>query len=70
MARIDEMKAELADVRQRLSEARKAASLSIDGRSLTRQGMTELEDREAVLTYEIESFYRGSSFGRTVFRRT
>lgn len=70
MARIDELKTELTSIRARISEATEAASLSIEVRSLTRQGLESLREREAELSWAIEEYYSGSPFGqRTVFRQ-
>ena len=67
MARIDDLKAELTTIREHISEAEGAASLSVDGRSLTRQNLQALRDREASLTWAIQSYYRRNSLGRIEF---
>ena len=68
MARIDDMKAELAALRQTIADTEAAASVSVDGRSLTRQSLAELRSREAQLTWAISGFYRGTSLGRIEFQ--
>lgn len=68
MARIDELKAELTTIRERISEASEAASLSIEGRSLTRQALVVLQEREAELTWAIQEYYTGSPFHRIRFQ--
>lgn len=67
MARIDDLKADLTEVRARIKEATEAANVGVDGRSLTRQSIESLRAREAELSWAIESYYRGSPFGRVEF---
>ncbi len=63
MARIDDMKAELREVRQRLEEAYAAAGGSMEGRSLTRQSLDQLRKREAELTWAIDRHYGAGPIG-------
>lgn len=68
-SRIDEIRADLASVRQRIREATEAASVSADGRSLTRQGLDVLVQREGQLEWALHEALTGSPFGRTEFVR-
>ena len=63
MARIDELKADLATVRQAIRDAYSASSVSMDGRSLTRQQISELRKDEARLEQAIRRLLTGEPFG-------
>lgn len=62
MARIDDLKKRLTDLRNQIEKAEAAASLSVEGHSLTNQKLTVLYDREAQLEDAIEEYYRGQPF--------
>ena len=66
-ARVAELKLQLAAVREQITAALEASSLSIDGASLTRQSIAVLERREASLTWDIQTLLRGSSVGAIRF---
>lgn len=67
MARIDDLKTELASVRQAISDSYGASSLSLENRSLTRQSLTMLRARESELEWSINSILRGSSIAQVPF---
>ena len=67
MAGIRKLKADLERVEKRIEEAEQAASLGVEGRSLTRQSLDQLEKKAASLRWDIASYYRGSSLGRVEF---
>lgn len=67
MPRIDDLKSELEAVRQAIRDSYGASSLSLEGRSLTRQSLGILREREAELEHAINAYYRGSSIGQIRF---
>ena len=66
--RLIDLREELTEVRTAIRQAYRAASLSVAGRSISRQQLTILKEREAELTWNIQECLRNGSFGRTVFR--
>ena len=63
MARIDDIKAELELVRAEIQKAEVATSLSVAGRSLSRQSLDGLQQREAQLSWWIQEYYANGPFG-------
>lgn len=68
MARIDDLKTELAQVRAARLKTIDAQNVSVPGVGLTYQSMDALGAREAELTWQIESYYRGGPFGQILIR--
>lgn len=62
MARIDELKTELALVRSERLKAIKAVSMSTGSRSITFQRLEELNKQESLLTWQIDEINRGGPF--------
>lgn len=63
-ARIEELTADLAHVRQAIRDAWDAHTTAVDGRSLTRQALGELRREEARLTWALREARTGSPYGR------
>ena len=68
MARIDNLKAELVRVRTKLDEAYDGTGVSLEGHSLTRQSITILKEREAELTWDIQSALKGGFLSSIVVK--
>lgn len=64
MARIDDLKTELTEVRAQIKTAYEASAVSVEGRGMTRQNLVVLQDREAKLELAIKNLLRGSAFGK------
>ena len=69
MTRAQEIAQDLEAVRSRIREAMEAVSVSSDGRTLTRQGLDMLRQREAELTWQLQTALTRSPFSRTTFVR-
>ena len=69
-ARIAEIAADLAHVRQAIRDAYDAQATAVDGMSMSRQRLTALREEEARLSWALREARAGNPWGRrTVLRR-